>query len=243
MRITITAGRAVRTIDTTVMDYGSGIVLADDYLDVTGVEKSGLVLERCMHTATDEGLLTVTPEAIELVTPGELASADTVEADGLPLLERRGGAMVPALADSLYDEDGGIIDACGSGMRIYYTSGSYEVISPTMLLYSDGHLAQDDLVDFERFDTEGISWERGTWTKDDDGLMSLKPDASVVVLPEQMDRIEAVSYEGRWALVRTAEGLECVLGLPEENAGPESAEESQQGNGSEGFPEENAHEV
>lgn len=151
--------------------------------------------------------------------------------------------MVPALADSLYDENGGIIDACGSGMRIYYKSGSYEVISPTMLLYSDGHLAQDDLVDFERFDTEGISWERGTWTKDDDGLMSLKPDASVVVLPEQMDRIEAVSYEGRWVLVRTAEGLECVLGLPEENAGPESAEESQQGNGSEGFPEENAHEV
>lgn len=243
MRITITAGRTIRTIDTTVMDYGSGIVLADDYLDVTAVEKSGLVLERCMHTATEDGLLTVTPEAIELVAPDELASTDAVEADGRPLLERRGGTMAPVLADSLYDEDGGIVDACGSGMRIYYTSGSYEVISPTMLLYSDGHLAQDDLVDFERFDTEGISWERGTWTRDDDGLMSLKPDASVVILPEQMDRIEAVSYEGRWALVRTAEGLECVLGLPGEDAAPEDTEESRQNDEPEESPKEGVREA
>mgnify|MGYP007085929296 CR=1 FL=1 len=195
MRIVIRMDGRLRVVDTTTLDYKSNIVLASDYLSAIEPDKNGILLERCAYTSLDEGRMAVKPEPLCLIAPDELAAIESVEVDGITFAARFDGVLRCVMLDSLYDEDGNLDPPPVSGMRIYYRSGSYEAITPTPLLYHDGHLAQDDMLDYAD-PSRGISWDRGVWTTDDAGLMSLRPEASVVIGGDELDSIAVATFEG-----------------------------------------------
>lgn len=226
MRITIHSGEKRRVVETTLIGLDRGALLIDDYLDITSLSTDGLMLERDVFTTIDDGAMGVKPEPVVLLTPEELAGIDLIEADGMPLLERAGEDLVPALYDSLFSEEGDFLGDSGRGLRIYYRSGSYESIEAAPLSYADGHIARDDQIDFGNLE-RGISWDCGVWTVEDDGLMALKPEVFVVATPQLLENAMAVTFSGELACVRDADGLTCLMGADRtDDRGANAADES-----------------
>lgn len=226
MRITIHSGTKRRVVETTLIGLDRGALLIDDYLDITSLSTDGLMLERDVFTTTDEEAMGVKPEPVVLLTPEELVGVNLVEVDGMPLLERAGKELVPALYSSLFNEEGDFLGDSGRGLRIYYRSGSYEAIDAVPLNYADGHIARDDQIDFGDLE-RGISWDCGVWTVEDDGLMALKPEALVVATPQLLENAMAVTFSGELTCVRDADGLTCLIGEnPPDGQDGGTAEES-----------------
>lgn len=193
MRIIVKKADKRRMIETTSLDSRTGILLMADFVSAVAPEKNGLLLERCAYTSSDDGRMSVKPEPIELLSPGELEQVDAVEVDGQPFLARIGGNLTSVLLDQIYTDEGEFDPPAGHGMRIYYKSGSYESIEATTLFYADGYVAHDDVISAANLDV-GITWERGAWTSSDGDLMSLKEEACLVVDAGMLEDVEAVCF-------------------------------------------------
>lgn len=200
MRIAIGMSSRTRVIETTSLDYHSSILLADDYMPVVDMEKNGILLERCAYTTAEEsGRMSLKAEPLEIVPPENLGEVEYVDVNGMPFLVREGDRLVACSVDQLYDEEGNVVaPPMASAVLIVYKSGSVETIDPTMMLYPDGFLAQDELIDCSDIRGKGVLWERGAWTVSDPMLMSLTDggEAIQVVAPEDLPAIEAVVVNG-----------------------------------------------
>ena len=92
--------------------------------------------------------------AVTIIEPDELDAIDGVYADGKPILVRTedGSRLAPVIFEVLFDDSGNFMGDHGQGLRIYYESGSYETIVPTVLSFGDGMLMADDLIDWSDLD-------------------------------------------------------------------------------------------
>lgn len=200
MRIVIGMSNRTRVVETTSLDYHSSILLADDYMPVVDMEKNGILLERCAYTTAEEsGRMSLKAEPLEIVPPENLDEVDYVDVNGMPFLVREGDRLIACSVDQLYDEEGDVVaPPMASAVLVVYKSGSVETIDPTMMLYPDGFLAQDDLMDCSDIRGKGVLWERAAWTVADPDLMSLTDggEAIRVIAPEDLPAIEAIVVNG-----------------------------------------------
>ena len=185
-----------RVIETTRMDLHSGIMLEDDFLDISDYLNQGVLLERSVFITTSDDMQLL-KRAVTIIEPDELDAIDGVYADGKPILVRTedGSRLAPVVFEVLFDDSGNFMGDHGQGLCIYYESGSYETIVPTVLSFGDGMLMADDLIDWSDLDS-GITWTRGAWTRGDRNLMELRPEPTVVVDPEQYAHMELMTFGG-----------------------------------------------
>ena len=207
MNIIVKMHDRARVIETTRMDLHSGIMLEDDFLDISDYLNQGVLLERSVFITTSDDMQLL-KRAVTLIEPDELDAIDGVYADGKPILVRTedGSRLAPAVFEVLFDDSGNYMGDHGQGLCIYYESGSYETIVPTVLSFGDGMLMADDLIDWSDLDS-GITWTRGAWTRGDRNLMELRPEPTVVVDPEQYAHMELMAFGGALVAMKTAGGM------------------------------------
>lgn len=207
MNIIVKMHDRARVIETTRMDLHSGIMLEDDFLDISDYLNRGVLLERSVFITTSDDMQLL-KRAVTLIEPDELDAIDGVYADGKPILVRTedGSRLAPAVFEVLFDDSGNYMGDHGQGLCIYYESGSYETIVPTVLSFGDGMLMADDLIDWSDLDS-GITWTRGAWTRGDRNLMELRPEPTVVVDPEQYAHMELMTFGGALVAMKTAGGM------------------------------------
>lgn len=208
MNIIVKMHDRARVIETTRMDlHSGGIMLEDDFLDISDYLNQGVLLERSVFITTSDDMQLL-KRAVTLIEPDELDAIDGVYADGKPILVRTedGSRLAPAVFEVLFDDSGNYMGDHGQGLCIYYESGSYETIVPTVLSFGDGMLMADDLIDWSDLDS-GITWTRGAWTRGDRNLMELRPEPTVVVDPEQYAHMELMTFGGALIAMKTAGGM------------------------------------
>lgn len=207
MNIIVKMHDRTRVIETTRMDLHSGIMLEDDFLDISDYLNQGVLLERSVFITTSDDMQLL-KRAVTIIEPDELDAIDGVYADGKPILMRTedGSRLAPAVFEVLFDDSGNFMGDHGQGLCIYYESGSYETIVPTVLSFGDGMLMADDLIDWSDLDS-GITWTRGAWTRGDRNLMELRPEPTVVVDPEQYAHMELMTFGGALVAMKTAGGM------------------------------------
>lgn len=207
MNIIVKMHDRTRVIETTRMDLHSGIMLEDDFLDISDYLNQGVLLERSVFITTSDDMQLL-KRAVTIIEPDELDAIDGVYADGKPILVRTedGSRLAPAVFEVLFDDSGNFMGDHGQGLCVYYESGSYETIVPTVLSFGDGMLMADDLIDWSDLDS-GITWTRGAWTRGDRNLMELRPEPTVVVDPEQYAHMELMTFGGALVAMKTAGGM------------------------------------
>lgn len=207
MNIIVKMHDRARVIETTRMDLHSGIMLEDDFLDISDYLNQGVLLERSVFITTSDDMQLL-KRAVTIIEPDELDAIDGVYADGKPILVRTedGSRLAPAVFEVLFDDSGNFMGDHGQGLCVYYESGSYETIVPTVLSFGDGMLMADDLIDWSDLDS-GITWTRGAWTRGDRNLMELRPEPTVVVDPEQYAHMELMTFGGALVAMKTAGGM------------------------------------
>mgnify|MGYP000002014099 FL=1 len=228
MNIIVKMHDRVRVIETTRMDLHSGIMLEDDFLDISDYLNQGVLLERSVFITTSDDMQLL-KRAVAIIEPDELDAIDGVYADGKPILVRTedGSRLAPAVFEVLFDDSGNFMGDHGQGLCIYYESGSYETIVPTVLSFGDGMLMADDLIDWSDLDS-GITWTRGAWTRGDRNLMELRPEPTVVVDPEQYAHMELMTFGGALVAMKTAGGMVSVGGtVSDDSSGDDAATESE----------------
>ena len=84
-------------VETTRMDLHSGIMLEDDFLDISDYLNQGVLLERSVFITTSDDMQLL-KRAVTLIEPDELDAIDGVYADGKPILVRTedGSRLAPA---------------------------------------------------------------------------------------------------------------------------------------------------
>lgn len=213
MNIIVKMHDRTRVIETTRMDLHSGIMLEDDFLDISDYLNQGVLLERSVFITTSDDMQLL-KRAVTIIEPDELDAIDGVYADGKPILVRteEGSRLAPAVFEVLFDDSGNFMGDHGQGLCIYYESGSYETIVPTVLSFGDGMLMADDLIDWSDLDS-GITWTRGAWTRGDRNLMELRPEPTVVVDPEQYAHMELMTFGGALVAMKTARAAVTAEGI------------------------------
>lgn len=224
MNIIVKMHDRARVIETTRMDLHSGIMLEDDFLDISDYLNQGVLLERSVFITTSDDMQLL-KRAVTIIEPDELDAIDGVYADGKPILVRTedGSRLAPAVFEVLFDDSGNYLGDHGQGLCIYYESGSYETIVPTVLSFGDGMLMADDLIDWNDLDS-GITWTRGTWTRGDRNLMELRPEPTVVVDPEQYAHMELMTFGGALVAMKTAGGMVSGGGTVSDDPDADDAE-------------------
>lgn len=228
MNIIVKMHDRTRVIETTRMDLHSGIMLEDDFLDISDYLNQGVLLERSVFITTSDDMQLL-KRAVTIIEPDELDAIDGVYADGKPILVRTedGSRLAPAVFEVLFDDSGNYLGDHGQGLCIYYESGSYETIVPTVLSFGDGMLMADDLIDWSDLDS-GITWTRGAWTRGDRNLMELRPEPTVVVDPEQYAHMELMTFGGALVAMKTAGGMVSGGGtVSDDSIGDDAATESE----------------
>lgn len=228
MNIIVKMHDRTRVIETTRMDLHSGIMLEDDFLDISDYLNQGVLLERSVFITTSDDMQLL-KRAVTIIEPDELDAIDGVYADGKPILMRTedGSRLAPAVFEVLFDDSGNFMGDHGQGLCIYYESGSYETIVPTVLTFGDGMLMADDLIDWSDLDS-GITWTRGAWTRGDRNLMELRPEPTVVVDPEQYAHMELMTFGGALIAMKTAGGMVSDGGtVSDDSTGDDAATESE----------------
>ena len=126
--------------------------------------------------------------AVTIIEPDELEAVEGVpcgrQADSCEG-PRTARVSLRRCSEVLSDDSGNFMGDHGQGLCIYYESGSYETIVPTVLPSGDGMLMADDLIDWSDLDS-GITWTRGSLDARRRNLMELRPEPTVVVDPEQL---------------------------------------------------------
>lgn len=228
MNIIVKMHDRTRVIETTRMDLHSGIMLEDDFLDISDYLNQGVLLERSVFITTSDDMQLL-KRAVTIIEPDELDAIDGVYADGKPILMRieDGSRLAPAVFEVLFDDSGNYLGDHGQGLCIYYESGSYETIVPTVLTFGDGMLMADDLIDWSDLDS-GITWTRGAWTRGDRNLMELRPEPTVLVDPEQYAHMELMTFGGALVAMKTAGGMVSGGGtVSDDSSGDDAATESE----------------
>lgn len=227
MNIIVKMHDRARVIETTRMDLHSGIMLEDDFLDISDYLNQGVLLERSVFITTSDDMQLL-KRAVTIIEPDELDAIDGVYADGKPILVRTedGSRLAPAVFEVLFDDSGNYLGDHGQGLCIYYESGSYETIVPTVLSFGDGMLMADDLIDWSDLDS-GVTWTRGTWTRGDRNLMELRPEPTVVVDPEQYAHMELMTFGGALVAMKTAGGMVSGGGTVSDDPDAETESEPQ----------------
>lgn len=228
MNIIVKMHDRARVIETTRMDLHSGIMLEDDFLDISDYLNQGVLLERSVFITTSDDMQLL-KRAVTIIEPDELDAIDGVYADGKPILVRAedGSRLAPAVFEVLFDDSVNFMGDHGQGLCIYYESGSYETIVPTVLSFGDGMLMADDLIDWSDLDS-GITWTRGAWTRGDRNLMELRPEPTVVVDPEQYAHMELMTFGGALVAMKTAGGMVSDGGtVSDDSTGDDAATESE----------------
>ena len=228
MNIIVKMHDRARVIETTRMDLHSGIMLEDDFLDISDYLNQGVLLERSVFITTSDDMQLL-KRAVTLIEPDELDAIDGVYADGKPILVRTedGSRLAPAVFEVLFDDSGNYMGDHGQGLCVYYETGSYETIVPTVLSFGDGMLMADDLIDWSDLDS-GITWTRGAWTRGDRNLMELRPEPTVVVDPEQYAHMELMTFGGALVAMKTAGGMVSGEGtVSDETDADDAATESE----------------
>ncbi len=168
MNIIVKMHDRTRVIETTRMDLHSGIMLEDDFLDISDYLNQGVLLERSVFITTSDDMQLL-KRAVTIIEPDELDAIDGVYADGKPILMRTedGSRLAPGcVVRGAVRRQRQLHGRPRQGLCIYYESGSYETIVPTVLSFGDGMLMADDLIDWSDLDS-GITWTRGAWTRGD----------------------------------------------------------------------------
>ena len=224
MNIIVKMHDRARVIETTRMDLHSGIMLEDDFLDISDYLNQGVLLERSVFITTSDDMQLL-KRAVTLIEPDELDAIDGVYADGKPILVRTedGSRLAPAVFEVLFDDSGNYMGDHGQGLCVYYESGSYETIVPTVLSFGDGMLMADDLIDWSDLDS-GVTWTRGAWTRGDRNLMELRPEPTVVVDPEQYTHMELMTFGGALVAMKTAGGMVSGGGTVSDDPDADNAE-------------------
>lgn len=144
MNIIVKMHDRVRVIETTRMDLHSGIMLEDDFLDISDYLNQGVLLERSVFITTSDDMQLL-KRAVTIIEPDELDVVDGVYADGKPILVRTedGSRLAASVFEVLFDDSGNFMGDHGQGLCIYYESGSYETIVPTVLSFGDGMLVAE----------------------------------------------------------------------------------------------------
>ena len=214
MNIIVKMHDMARVVETTRMDLHSGIMLEDDFLDISDYLNQGVLLERSVFITTSDDMQLL-KRAVTLIEPDELDAIDGVYADGKPILVRTedGSRLAPAVFEVLFDDSGNYMGDHGQGLCVYYESGSYETIVPTVLSFGDGMLVADDLIDWSDLDS-GITWTRGAWTRGDRNLMELRPEPTVVVDPEQYAHMELMTFGGQLVTMPPAAAPSRTVPIP-----------------------------
>ena len=129
MNIIVKMHDMARVVETTRMDLHSGIMLEDDFLDISDYLNQGVLLERSVFITTSDDMQLL-KRAVTLIEPDELDAIDGVYADGKPILVRTedGSRLAPAVFEVLFDDSGNYMGDHGQGLCVYYESGSYETI-------------------------------------------------------------------------------------------------------------------
>ena len=84
MNIIVKMHDRARVIETTRMDLHSGIMLEDDFLDISDYLNQGVLLERSVFITTSDDMQLL-KRAVTLIEPDELDAIDGVYADGKPI--------------------------------------------------------------------------------------------------------------------------------------------------------------
>ena len=87
MNIIVKMHDRARVIETTRMDLHSGIMLEDDFLDISDYLNQGVLLERSVFITTSDDMQLL-KRAVTIIEPDELDAIDGVYADGKPILVR-----------------------------------------------------------------------------------------------------------------------------------------------------------
>ena len=87
MNIIVKMHDRVRVIETTRMDLHSGIMLEDDFLDISDYLNQGVLLERSVFITTSDDMQLL-KRAVTIIEPDELEAVEGVYADGKPILVR-----------------------------------------------------------------------------------------------------------------------------------------------------------
>ena len=116
MNIIVKMHDRVRVIETTRMDLHSGIMLEDDFLDISDYLNQGVLLERSVFITTSDDMQLL-KRAVTIIEPDELDAIDGVYADGKPILVRTedGSRLAPVVFEVLFDE--------ASFVRLFMTFG------------------------------------------------------------------------------------------------------------------------
>lgn len=209
----------LRIVDTTPLDSSAGELLSADFLSAADMAQDGILLYRDLYMAGSDERLAVRQDPIALVEPDEMADVVSVEVDGMEFAAWDGDVFQPTLLASLFDEDGEFCPPETEGVSVFYESGSYESITATRLLYGEGHLAQDDIIDWSALAEGGsLTWDRGTWARGEPGLLDLRPEPFAVLEYDEAQRAVAVTVDGAAVWPPEADG-------EEEEDGEEDAEE------------------
>ena len=81
MNIIVKMHDRTRVIETTRMDLHSGIMLEDDFLDISDYLNQGVLLERSVFITTSDDMQLL-KRAVTIIEPDELDAIDGVYADG-----------------------------------------------------------------------------------------------------------------------------------------------------------------
>ena len=127
MNIIVKMHDRARVIETTRMDLHSGIMLEDDFLDISDYLNQGVLLERSVFITTSDDMQLL-KRAVTIIEPDELDAIDGVYADGKPILVRTedGSRLAPAVFEVLFDDTG---RASASTMRLAATRQSCRLCS------------------------------------------------------------------------------------------------------------------
>ena len=117
MNIIVKMHDMARVVETTRMDLHSGIMLEDDFLDISDYLNQGVLLERSVFITTSDDMQLL-KRAVTLIEPDELDAIDGVYADGKPILVRTedGSRLAPAVFEVLFDDSAPSLQACLTGM-------------------------------------------------------------------------------------------------------------------------------
>ena len=107
MNIIVKMHDRTRVIETTRMDLHSGIMIEDDFLDISDYLNQGVLLERSVFITTSDDMQLL-KRAVTIIEPDELDAIDGIYADGKPILVRTedGSRLAPAVFEVLFDDGG-----------------------------------------------------------------------------------------------------------------------------------------
>lgn len=141
MNIIVKMHDRVRVIETTRMDLHSGIMLEDDFLDISDYLNQGVLLERSVFITTSDDMQLL-KRAVTIIEPDELEAVEGVYADGKPILVRTedGSRLAASVFEVLFDDSGNFMETTARASASTMSPAATRRSVPTVLSFGDGML-------------------------------------------------------------------------------------------------------